>query len=462
MEKRPLKKSTLRFFGLEELANHGWNSILAFWMIMGMAFFLFADQNLIAPNLKNIGASFGLNNQKDVDWYIGGIIPILFFILGGAVSVSMGYLSQKYSRKTLILFSVFLGEIPCFLSGFATSYSEFVIYRTLTGFGLGGIFPLLFTVLGDYFSDKSRSTAAAYVSLSMGIGLGVGQLLGGVLGNADPINGWRMSFIYLSIPSFFFAVIYWIFCKEPIRGGGESEWYGIAEKFPEESFHLRWSDVRLLFRNKTNIGIFLQGIPGCVPWGVFFVFLVDYYETSYHLDKTTATMLLTYAAIGVFAGTFLGGVIGQKIYNYNKRYLPIFCMSSILIGVPPCIYLLKAENIANSGLFIVINIVTGFIISVTGPNVRATLMNVNIPKNRSSMFALYNLTDDLGKGLGPAMSAVILGLTPGDRSLGLSISVLFWIPCAFFWLIVLKNFEKDEKNVHDYLASEAEKIKGAT
>lgn len=132
-----------------------------------------------------------------------------------------------------------------------------------------------------------------------------------------------------------------------------------------------------------------------------------------------------------------------------------------MIGVLPCIYLLKAENVANSGFFIAINVAAGFVISVTGPNVRATLMNVNIPKNRSSMFALYNLTDDLGKGLGPAMSAVILGLTPQDRSLGLSISVLFWIPCALFWLIVLKNFEKDEKDVHDYLTSEAEKIKGA-
>ncbi len=114
--------------------------------------------------------------------------------------------------------------------------------------------------------------------------------------------------------------------------------------------------------------------------GSVFVFLVDYYETSYHLDKATATMLLTYAAIGVFAGTFFGGIIGQKIYNYKKRLLPIFCMSSILIGILPCIYLLKAENIADSGLFILINVVAGFIISVTGPNVRATLINVNIPK----------------------------------------------------------------------------------
>lgn len=78
MEKSPSDKSLLRFFGLGELVNHGWNAILAFWMIMGMAFFLFADQNLIAPNLKNIGASFGLNNQEDVDWYIGGVIPICF------------------------------------------------------------------------------------------------------------------------------------------------------------------------------------------------------------------------------------------------------------------------------------------------------------------------------------------------------------------------------------------------
>jgi MFS family permease len=444
------KRSLLRFIGLEELALHGGRGILAFWMIMGMSFFLFADQNLIAPNLKNIAASFGITDQSDIDWYMGGLIPILFFILGGMVSVSMGYLSQRFSRKQLLIATVLLGEIPCLLTGYARTYNEFLVLRTLCGFGLGGIFPLLFSIIGDYFSNHTRAVATGFVSLAMGLGIGVGQLVGGILGEADPINGWRTSFIVLAIPSFFFAAVYQMFCSEPKRGGMESGGDLLVED--ELAHRINWSDFKLLFKNKTNLGIFLQGIPGCVPWGVFFVFLLDYYETAYGLGKAEASGLITFSALGVFAGFFFGGVIGQWLYNKKKIYQPILCGVTTFLGIFPCIWLLYAGSLANSGLpFILLNIFTGFLISITGANVRAILINVNVPKRRSAIFSLYNLTDDLGKGLGPAMSAVILSLTP-DRAMALSISILFWVPCSLFWWIIVKNYEKDEKIMKAELA----------
>ncbi|TGK64732.1 MFS transporter [Leptospira wolffii] len=460
MSEQSSEKSLLRYFGLGELAAHGGRAVLAFWMIMGMAFFLFADQNLIAPNLRNIAASFGITEQSEIDWKLGGIIPICFFVLGGFVSVYMGYLTQKFPRKWLVIGTVLLGEIPCLLSGFAGTYKEFLILRTLTGFGLGGSFPLLFSLVGDYFSDKSRSTAAGYLSLSMGLGVGIGQLVGGELGTADPINGWRTSFIYMATPSFLFMLIYALFCQEPARGGKEKELLGVSVDLNSESVRLTWKDIRNIFTRKTNIGIFLQGIPGCVPWGVFFVFLNDYYEFHYGLPKDKASALVIYAAAGIFIGTFFGGVIGQKIYDTKKTLLPIFCGACILTGIVPTVFLLHAGNIASSPFFIPVNILTGIIISVTGPNVRALIMNVNPPKSRSSMFALYNLTDNLGNGLGPAMAALLLTILP-DRTTAFTISILFWVPSGLSWLYILKNFKKDHDWMHQELADEAKRIKGA-
>ncbi len=437
-------KTLLRFIGLSELAGHGPRGILAFWVILGMAFFLFGDQNLIAPNMKNIAASLGITNPEEIDWKMGGIIPILFFILGGTVSLSMGYLSQNFSRKNLLLITVLLGEVPCLLTAYAETYNQFLILRTLCGFGLGGIFPILFSIIGDYFSSHSRAVASGFVSLAMGLGIGVGQLMGGILGEADPINGWRASFIYMSVPSFFFAAIYLLFCKEPKRGGAEDI---VSED--ELSHKITWSDFKILFQNKTNLGIFLQGLPGCIPWGVFFVFLVDYYEHTYGFGKAEASGLVTFAAIGVFTGTFFGGVIGQWLYNKNKKYQPILCMVTTMLGVIPAVMLLYAQGIIHNSLaFLFLNIFTGILISITGANVRAVLLNVNVPKARSAIFSIYNLTDDLGKGLGPAMSAIILGLTP-DRGLALSISSLFWIPCSLAWILIIFNYEKDELKMRE-------------
>ncbi len=48
--------------------------------------FLFADQNLLAPNLTAVARDFGFDDaQRDIK--LGGQIPFAFFVVGGAVSV---------------------------------------------------------------------------------------------------------------------------------------------------------------------------------------------------------------------------------------------------------------------------------------------------------------------------------------------------------------------------------------
>ena len=37
-----------------------------------------------------------------------------------------------------------------------------------------------------------------------------------------------------------------------------------------------FSKVVGIFRNKTNMLVFLQGLPGCVPWGVMFAYFNDF------------------------------------------------------------------------------------------------------------------------------------------------------------------------------------------
>lgn len=48
----------------------------------------------------------------------------------------------------------------------------------------------------------------------------------------------------------------------------------------------------------------------------------------------------------------------------------------------------------------------GVFSTTTGTNIRAALMDVNAPETRGTAFAVFNLVDDLGKGLGPEVRAV--------------------------------------------------------
>ena len=62
------------------------------------------------------------------------------------------------------------------------------------------------------------------------------------------------------------------------------------------------------------------------------------------------------------------------------------------------------------------------------PNRRAMIMNVNEPETRGVALALHVVLDDLGKGVGPAIVAVLI--TALGRQLAFSLSILGWVPCG--------------------------------
>ncbi len=67
-----------------------------------------------------------------------------------------------------------------------TKYWQLLLLRLLTGISLGGIFPLVFSLLGDLFSVHQRAFVAALVQIAMGFGMSLGQLIAGVIGELAP------------------------------------------------------------------------------------------------------------------------------------------------------------------------------------------------------------------------------------------------------------------------------------
>lgn len=70
---------------------------------------LFADQNLLAPNLTVIAKEFGFDDiQRDVK--LGGDISIAFFLLGAPASYIVGCLGDVYKRIPLFVLMILIGE----------------------------------------------------------------------------------------------------------------------------------------------------------------------------------------------------------------------------------------------------------------------------------------------------------------------------------------------------------------
>lgn len=407
---------------------------------------LFADQNLLAPSLTAIGEEFHFTRAQ-IDQRLGADVNLTFWMLGGVVTLLIGYLtdradlSHRLSRKWLLVGVALLGQAACLASGFCRSYEQLYWARALTGIGIGGAFPLVYSLLADYFPPQRRAAANATIGLAMGLGIAAGQLLAGLLVQS---RGWRLPFVAVAVPGLLLNLLFALIAKEPRRGQHEA---GLQELFAaghDYKERIRLADLPQLLRVRTNVLILLQALPGTVPWGVFFVYLNDFYAHDKGFSVPAATLLVMGIGAAAIGGGFVGGLVGQRLLNFRTRYLPLLCALSTLLAVVPMAILISYPAGPAHGLGgpLLIGVLTGFLAAVTGPNINTMLQCVNPPEHRGAIFSLLNLCNDLGRGFGAWVvggMAASLGRVPAFH-----LANLLWLFCAVLLLLLFWVFPAEE------------------
>ena len=404
-----------------------------------LSFFLMADMFITPAIVPELATEFGVETGTI------GIAGSAFMLLGSVMGLVIGYANDRYSRKRLLITVILLGETACLLTGVAavtSDFGSFVAMRLLTGIGVGGIYPITFSLLSDYVSDRHRAKACAGVDIAWGLGMLSGPLLAGIALQTE--FGWRLAFILAAMPSFPLLALYAWLAREPERGATEA---GHRPGDNQAAFGL--ADIKQIFANRSNVLLFLQGIPGSVPWGVLPFWIISYFREDRGFGLANATATWEVFGVATVAGGLLWAVAGDSLFRRRAAYPAILCTLVILAGMVP-LYLLV--NIEWPGMlhYLALAVCGGLLISVASANVRALLMNVNTPNHRGSVFAVYNFADNLGKGTGPALGGLILAGT-GDYQLMINLAVACWLLCALFFAGVIFSVERDRQNMLESL-----------
>ena len=205
--------------------------------------------------------------------------------------------------------------------------------------------------------------------------------------------------------------------------------------------------VKLLSTPTVFLAI-VQGAPGCITWGIINVFLNDFLSENRGFTVLMATTTMTLFSIGNGIGLFLlGGGLGQRLYRLNRKYPAILAGSTAIGACVPLWMLLNCVD-AETPYWISASIalLAGFGSGPTGPIIKATLTNVTDPQERGQAFALFNLFDDFGKGLGPFfVSLLIAGV--GGRSEAFNLGIFGWVICGVANLAVFFFVEADEDSM---------------
>ena len=180
------------------------------------------------------------------------------------------------------------------------------------------------------------------------------------------------------------------------------------------------------------------------------IFFNDFLSQDKGLSTHNATAIVTTFGIGAACGSIVGGFIGQAMYNTRPRLLPIILGTSTIISTLPAYYLINTELHDSQIIFpCVIAFIFGMLSSPAGNNIRAILMNVNAPETRGSVFALFNLTDDLGKGFGPVLASGMNVQFGRTKSFNYAISCWLLSGCciAMISCTLLEDYDRLQKKL---------------
>ncbi len=345
-----------------------------------------------------------------------------------------GYVSDKYSRKKVLIFGTGIWGLWTLAVGLAPNFSTMMVIRIISGLGLGCLMPATFSLLGDHFPQARRGRALGVIGL---VGL-MGTVLGVIaLGFVATDAMWRWGFIGLGIASVLTGIVIWIFVDEPPRGAAEPELKGLITHENENKYSINVKDMLSTLKVPTIWAAILQGITGSMPWVVMSVFFINwmvkdlnYSETITFSDpKGSAPLIFAIIVVGAAISNYMGGVIGDYAEKKNPKFgRTIIGQFSVLSGVPLSYVLIKFGQAMTFWQLFGWALFTALMIGWPGRGAKEPMMQAVVsPEKRSSAYSVVNFIEG---GLS-AFSSLIAGSL--SVKIGLTNALLWTVP--FPWLI---------------------------
>jgi Arabinose efflux permease len=179
-------------------------------VILGMAWagwlFDFYDLMLLSFLLVPIKRDLALSNWK-LSFLLGTTLAAT--ALGGIV---FGGLADRFGRKRVLSWTMLTYSVGTFLCGFSGAFWPFLMFRVLTGLGVGGEWATGQTLIGETFPARVRARFAAIMQTGAPLGILLASLVGSF---AEPAFvsafgeswGWRSCFFVSVLPALLVVVI---------------------------------------------------------------------------------------------------------------------------------------------------------------------------------------------------------------------------------------------------------------
>jgi AAHS family 4-hydroxybenzoate transporter-like MFS transporter len=369
------------------------------------------DTQCIGFLVPSIAETFHLPLKAFTPVFAWGLIGFM------TASMIMGPVADRWGRKWPVVVSTLIFATFATLTGRATSFHEIVIFRALTGLGLGGAMPNVVALTSEYAPKRLQRV---FVS-TLFFGMPLGALLGGLAASAMiPAWGWRSVFYLGGILPLVVALVLIKALPESVkylavRSGDSRKIAAImarvapgadvtASSLIAPDTRSKGLPVKYLFVEGRAFGTVLLWVP------FFMNLLMIYFIVSWLPALLRQAHMPVSAGVKAISMFSLAGIIGSlaqgRLMNRYGAYAVMvteFLVSTLLIG--------SLAFAAGSLLFIMaVTFVLGFTIQGAQGGLNALAASFYPTAMRSTGVGWALGIGRIGSIVGPVLGGVMLSL----------------------------------------------------
>ncbi|NRF90782.1 MFS transporter [Paenibacillus frigoriresistens] len=373
---------------------------------------LVLGNSMLVPILPDMQEKMGISRFQS------SLVITLFSITAGLIIPVSGYLSDRFTRKAVIIPSLIIYGSAGVLAGFAAvwnSYPIMIASRAIQGLGAAGTAPIAMALVGDLYKGGEASKALGLIEASNGTGKVVSPILGSLLA----LIVWFAPFF--AFPIFcilaLLAVIFLI--KEPPK---EKE----AEPLKQ---YLKQIGTILREKGRWLIPAFFAGsVTLFILFGVLFYLSQILEEAPYSIEGIRKGLILAIPLLGMVITSYTTGAM-IKQNGTLMRWLMNIGLILMTVSLALAIFL-------NANLYIFIGLLT---LSGIGTGLLLPCLNTLITgsverEQRGMITSLYNSLRFIGVAFGPPLFGWLMNISHKTIFITVSSMALLMLVLVFFFI----------------------------
>ncbi|KOP68067.1 MFS transporter [Bacillus sp. FJAT-18019] len=336
--------------------------------------------SMLVPGLPEMQRELGISKFQS------SLIISIFSLAAGLFIPIIGYLSDRYGRKIIIIPALIIYGAAGILAGFGAiwdSYAVIITARAIQGLAAAGTAPIAMALVGDLYDGGTESKALGLIEASNG----AGKVLSPIIGSLLMLIVWYASFF--AFPVFcalsLLAVIFMI--KESSHNSRQELGKYLAK-------------IRGIFKEKGRwlITAFFAGSLGLfILFGVLFYLSNILEDKPYQIDGVRKGLVLAIPLLGLVITSYTTGSLIKK-NGKLMRWLMNLGLVAMTVSLALTLFFFKNIYVF-IGLLTVSSIGTGMLL----PCLNTIITGAVEKSERGMITSLYNSLRFLGVAAGPPL-----------------------------------------------------------